>query len=74
MQHSSFDSYRRHPIQIAHLAADPLLYLWIDQDRLEQFLLDELGGLDPFAVQIAAQEERFLRRLNGLGPVYYRSE
>ena len=62
----NLDQFRAYPVQLGHLAADPLIDLWIDPDRLAAFLAGELAILDPYSAQVAEAEERFLRRVHSV--------
>jgi hypothetical protein len=70
MTSATLDDLRRLPLQLAHLASDPLLPgLGLDPARVAAFVAAELDTLDPYSAQVAAQETRWLTLVHKAGKV-----
>lgn len=69
MQHSTREDMSLHPRQLAHLASDPLIGLWLDTERLEQFVDDAMAELGPYAARVVEQEARWRRLVHTAGAV-----
>lgn len=61
MQHNTAADFARYPLQLGRLLGDPLLGLWIDQDRLEAFCNELLEVMDPASARIAEAEASWIR-------------
>lgn len=57
---------RQYAFQLAHLIADPLIAGWLDAERVEAFVADELDQLDPFTARIALAEADWLERVHAV--------
>lgn len=64
MQHSTRDDFVRYPLQLGRLLADPLLGLWVDQDQIEAFGVEELAVMDPLSAQVAKREADWCRLIH----------
>lgn len=62
MQHASHNDFARYPHQLAHVAADPLLSLWIAEDTLAAFVAAEIEALDPYSARVAEAEAAWLHK------------
>jgi len=52
-----------YPLQLAHLASDPELSQWIDEDAVAAFVADALDALGPFQARTVEAEISWLDRV-----------